>query len=303
MSRMELSVVVPTLNAREELADCLDALAEHAPDAEVLVVNGPSADGTTGMVRAREDVDVLVELADRTINAARNAGIDRARGETIAFVNHTHSITAAWLGALREGLGEADAVSGPTLTVPGTGATDPPERGTIAGREVTYLNAGNFAFAREVSEALDGFDEYLEIGGARDFAHRLAANGFETGWEEEMRVKRGVEADGGGLGAERGWKYRSLSYRLVKNYGPRPTVFRRIAGHALGDAYAELRAVFGGESKPSQWFGSGRTVLTNVGGGARDGLAARRKDREERRNPNGRSTRADRAVAVYDWRE
>ena len=118
-----------------------------------------------------------------------------------------------------------------------------------------------------------------------------------------MRVKRGVEADGGGLGAERGWKYRSLSYRLVKNYGPRPTVFRRIAGHALGDAYAELRAVFGGESKPSQWFGSGRTVLTNVGGGARDGLAARRKDREERRNPNGRSTRADRAVAVYDWRE
>ena len=53
---MQLSVVVPTLNARDRLAATLDGLASHAPDAEVVVVNGPSADGTTGMVRDRADV-------------------------------------------------------------------------------------------------------------------------------------------------------------------------------------------------------------------------------------------------------
>ncbi|NIS29964.1 MAG: glycosyltransferase, partial [Actinobacteria bacterium] len=44
---MDLSVVVPTLNAEEALADCLDALADAAPDAERIVVDGPSADGTS----------------------------------------------------------------------------------------------------------------------------------------------------------------------------------------------------------------------------------------------------------------
>lgn len=299
---MELSVVVPTLNARDELTGCLDALAEHAPDAEVLVVNGPSADGTTGMVRERDDVDVLIELADRTINAARNAGIDRAGGEAIALVNHTLSITEAWREAVSEGLSAADVVTGPSQTLPDGGVARGPESQEIAGRTITYLNAGNMAFRREVSETLDGFDEYLQIGGARDFAHRLAGNDFETLWTDEMSVTRGVEADGGELDVERGWKYRSLAYRLVKNYNLRPGVLRRLLGHALGDAGAELKAVFRGDSRPSQWFGAGRNVVANISRGAKDGLAARRQDGGPRRNPNGRSTRTDRAVTVYDWR-
>lgn len=300
---MELSVVVPTLNAREELADCLDALSEHATDAEVLVVNGPSADGTTGMVRERDDVDVLIELADRTINAARNAGIDRARGETVALVNHTLSITDEWRDAVRHGLQSADAVSGPTLSAANGGTMQAVERQRIAGRDVTYLNAGNFAFTREVTETLDGFDEYLDIGGARDFAHRLTANEFTTDWDERMSVRHSVEADGGELETDRGWKYRSLSYRLVKNYNLRPTVLRRLLGHASRDALTELRGVMAGESQPSQWLGSGRAVVTNLVGGTKDGLAARRRDKQPRRNPNGRSSRSDRAVTVYDWRD
>lgn len=300
---MELSVVVPTLNARDELADCLDALATYAPDAEVIVVNGPSADGTTGMIRERGDVDVLVELADRTINAARNAGIDRARGETIALVNHTLSITERWRAAVRTGLASADVVTGPTRAgVDGT--TDGgPETQRIAGQSVTYLNPGNLAIKQDVLEVLDGFDEFLDIGGARDFAHRLSANDYTTHWDEEMCVSRGVEADGGELETDLGWKYRSLAYRLVKNYNLRPGVVYRLLRHAGGDAYSEFRAVLGGESQPSTWFGSGKTVVTNLAGGTKDGLGARRKDKQKRRNPNGRSSRADRAVTVYDWRE
>jgi glycosyltransferase involved in cell wall biosynthesis len=299
---MELSVVVPTLNARDELTGCLDAITEYASDAEVLVVNGPSADGTTGMIRKREDVDVLIELADRTINAARNAGIDRASGEAIALVNHTLSITDGWRDAVSAGLTAADVVTGPTRTLPDGGFVRGVESQQIASRTITYLNAGNMAFRREVTEALDGFDEYLQIGGARDFSHRLAGNDFETTWSDEMRVTRGVEADGGKLELDRGWKYRSLAYRLVKNYNLRPGVLRRLLSHALGDAGSELRAVLRGESRPSQWFGAGRNVVTNTVRGAKDGLAARRQDDGPRRNPNGRSTRTDRAVTVYDWR-
>jgi glycosyltransferase involved in cell wall biosynthesis len=300
---MELSVVVPTLNARDELAGCLDALAEFVPGAEVIVVNGPSADGTTGMVQDREDVDVLVELADRTITAARNAGISHASADRIALVNHTLSITEGWADAVREGLAETDVITGPTQTrLRATLVTEDVESRTIAGRSVTYFNGGNVAFRREALEHLDGFDEYLEIGGARDLAHRLAGSDFVVRWTDEMSVREEVGADGGEHETDWGWKYRSLSYRLVKNYGLRPTVVRRLIGHAGSDAVAELRRVVAGDGRPSAWLGTGRDVTANLAGGVKDGVLARRADGTPARNPNGLSARSEWAVSVYDYR-
>jgi len=300
---MDLSVIVPTLNAREELSGCLDAIAEHTPGAELVVVNGPSADGTTGMIQERGDVDILVEIADRTINAARNVGVDHATGDAVAFVDHRLCITEAWTKAVREGLAAADAVTGPTNTQLRAGMeTEEVETRTIAGREVTYFNPGNVALRTGPLAELDGFDEYLEVGGARDFAHRLAGAGFDVSWNDRMSVRREVGADGGERTADWGWKYRSLAYRLVKNYGLRPTVIWRLCSHAGGDAGTELRAVLAGDNRPSSWLGAGRDVTTNMLLGIKDALVARRLDRTPRRNPYGRSARMDRPVSVYDWR-
>ncbi len=300
---MDTSVVVPTLNARDELAGCLDSLRDHAPAAEVIVVNGPSADGTTGMVQARDDVAVLVELADRTITAARNEGIEHASGDVIGFVHPYRTIQSGWAEAVTTALADGDVVTGPTHDQLRDGgmASHSLERRTIAGREVTYFNAGNVAFRREPLDELDGFDEYLSVGGSRDMAHRLAAAGYDVVWHDEMGVREGIGADGGR--PDWGWKYRSLAYRLVKNYGYRPTVVRRLLSHAGGDAYAELRDVVRGESRPSRWLGTGRTVTSSLVRGLVAGQIARRKDRTVRRNPRGRSARTDRAVEVYDFRE
>lgn len=300
---MDLSVVVPTLNARDQLAGCLDALTEHVPDAEVIVVNGPSADGTTGMVQDRSDVAVLVEVADRNLNAARNAGINHASGDIVALVSQTLTVTETWVDAVADGLETVSVVTGPTHTELAAGIeTETKESRSIAGRDVTYLNGGNVAFRREPLDELDGFDEYLDIGGSRDMAHRLAALDFSVAWREEMAARQEVGADGGGAETDWGWKYRSLAYRLVKNYGFRPTVIRRLLGHAGSDAIAELRDVVGGDGRPSRWLGTGRDVLWNTVGGTKDGLVSRRLDRTDRRNSRGRSSRADRAVTVYDWR-
>lgn len=298
---MTLSVVVPTLNARDTLAGCLDALAEHAPDAEVLVVNGPSADGTTGMVRERDDVDVLVELADRDINAARNAGTDRASGDIIAFVDHRLAIEGQWRDAVETGVASADAVTGPTRPCIDTTLARAESR-EIAGRTVTYLNSGNVAFRAHVLDELDGFDEYLTVGGMRDLSHRLAGNDFSVRWDGGMRTRPEINTDGGEYERDWGWKYRSLAYRLVKNYNLRPTVIRRLLGHSGGDAYNGIKQVVGGELPPSRWFANGRAVIRGLFGGIGAGVRARRHDRTKRRNPHGRSSRADRAVTVYDWR-
>lgn len=308
--RMDISVVIPTLNGREQLAASLDAITEYAPEVEVVVVNGPSADGTSGMVRDRDDVDVLVEIDERNVNVGRNAGIERASGDVIALVEYDLTIEEGWLDALRQGLAtvpedgdERGAVTGPTHRRLRAGVTtEKAETREIRGREVRYFGGGNVAFRREALEAIDGFDERLQTGGARDAAHRLAGLGYEVTWAPEMSVARELEADGGRAERDWRWRYRSLCYRLVKNYGPRPSILYRITRHAATDAVEAARDVAEGEGRPTQWLGNGRDVVLGTFSGVGRGLLARFADRTPRRNPSGWSARNDRAVAVHDRR-
>lgn len=312
---MDLSVVVPTLNGRDQLAACLDALAAHAPRAEVIVVNGPSADGTTGMVRDRNDVDVLVETSDRTVNVARNAGIEVATGDAVALVDYDNRIGESWIDAVTAGLERGDVVTGPVRRAndetneaasPDRDVVDGPERRTIAGRDVTYFAGGNVVFRRSVLRELDGFDEYLHTGGARDTAHRLANTSHDVVWEPGLAVTKEIPvrtaADGGRDTRDWGWKYRALSYRLLKNYGIRPSVLARTGSHAVSDAVTVARDVVRGDATPSGWLGNGRDVVFGIATGISDGMIARAKDRSSARNPYGLSKRADRAVAKYDDR-
>ncbi|WP_132057379.1 glycosyltransferase family 2 protein [Halorussus amylolyticus] len=300
---MKLSVVVPTLNGRERLAACLDALAANAPEAEVVVVNGPSADGTTGMVRSRDDVDVLIEVADRTLNVARNAGLEVATGDAIAVVGDDTVVEASWTDGIRDALADTAVVTGPVHRSVRAGmTTESEESRTIGGREVTYFDGNNVAFTRETVEAVDGFDEYLATGGARDCAHRLAIGGHDVTWSPDVCVTRNDDSRGDG-DRDWGWKYRALAYRLVKNYGPRPGIFGRTGRDAVADAVGTATDVARGEGLPSKWFANGKRVVTNIAVGAKDGLISRVKDRTESRNPNGLSSRADRAVERYDWRD
>ncbi|WP_423751205.1 glycosyltransferase family 2 protein [Salinirarus marinus] len=300
---MDLSVVVPTLNGRDQLAANLDALAAHAPDAEVVVVNGPSADGTTGMVRDRDDVDVLVEVSARTLNVARNAGIEAAAGDVVALLRHDLVVEPSWCEALADGVAEAPVVTGPTHRTLRAGmTTETSERDVVTDRDVVYFDGGNVAFEAPVLDRLDGFDEYLETGGSRDLAHRLAGLGYDVAWRSGMSVRREYSADGGVASGDAGWKYRALAYRLVKNYGLRPTVATRTVRHAVDDAVSTGRDVLRGEVTPTTWAATGRDVLRGVATGAKDGFVARADDRTPRRNPKGISSRDDRAVARYDWR-
>ncbi|MES3517767.1 MAG: glycosyltransferase family A protein [Natronomonas sp.] len=299
---MDVSVVVPTLNDCDALRRCLDALEPERP-AELVVVNGPSTDGTSGMIRSRDDVDVLVEVDDRNVNVARNAGLDRVTGDAVAFLDPTVVVESGWFAAVRAGLSDADVLTGPTHErLRGGVVTDAPERRDIRGRTVTYFNGGNAGFTRTALEAIDGFDEYLEIGGARDAAHRLAALEFDVSWAPGMCVAQEAAADGGSK--RRDWyeRYRSLSYRLSKNYGFHPTGPFRTIRHAITDAGSALIDVLRGDARPTSWFGNGRDVVSGTLRGTLDGLRARFRDRTPRRNPHGWSRRTDRAVSVYDRR-
>lgn len=300
---MDLSVMVPTLNGRDRLSATLDALTEHAPTAEVVVVNGPSADGTTGMVRDRTDVDRLIEVSDRERTVARNAGIEAVTGEVIAFVGDDQRITETWVRAIEDAMSAgADAVTGPSRRpVRGGTTSESPDRRTVAGREVTYFRGDNVAFDAGTLRRLNGFDEYLADDGARDAADRLAGLGGTVTWRSDAATLQTVSAaDGGRAPEEWAETYRSLAYRLVKNYGPRPTVFLRIFRQAIGDGASAAVDVLRGAGAPSTWAGNGRSVAVGSLQGITAGIKARTADGSQSRNPHGLTERSDRAVSVYE---
>lgn len=82
-----VSVIVPAYNAEEFIAQCLDSvLAQTLGDFELVCVDDGSADGTCALVedRAQRDARVaLVRQANAGPGAARNAGLDRARGRYV----------------------------------------------------------------------------------------------------------------------------------------------------------------------------------------------------------------------------
>jgi len=313
---MELSVVIPALNDRDRLVRSLDALGERVPATETIVVNGPSVDGTSGTVRDRDDVDVLVEVDGRGANVARNAGIARARGDVIALLAPGLVVGEEWYDAVRDAFaGEAApaAATGPRCHSLLGGRTAPAaERTEIGGREVVQADGGNAAFDRESLETIDGFDEYLVTGGVRDAAHRLAAADREVAWVPTMTVRDEFAADGGPLrwpvppsdgrtDHEVAWPYRAQAYRLAKNYGIGRATLARVARRAAADGRTAFREVISGEAGLGGWTAEGRCVLRGVAAGLRDGVLARLRDRADR-NPEGLSARGDRAVVVHDRR-
>jgi rSAM/selenodomain-associated transferase 2 len=95
-----LSIVVPALDEAANLARLLPDLAARCPGAEVIVVDGGSADATPDVIRRHPAVRWLASERGRA--RQRNAGARAARGDAIAFV-HADS-------ALPDGA--ADAIAG-----------------------------------------------------------------------------------------------------------------------------------------------------------------------------------------------
>lgn len=86
-----ISVIVPVYNGQDYLENCIHSIEDQTyGNLEIVIVNDGSTDATgTVCDRIRRDygnVSVLT-LDDEGVSAARNAGIDAAKGDFITFVD------------------------------------------------------------------------------------------------------------------------------------------------------------------------------------------------------------------------
>lgn len=85
---LSVSVVIPAYNAERFLAEAIDSVLSQAHGSlEVIVVDDGSTDGTAGVARNYDSRLRLLQQPNRGIGSARNAGVDAASGELLAFLD------------------------------------------------------------------------------------------------------------------------------------------------------------------------------------------------------------------------
>jgi glycosyltransferase involved in cell wall biosynthesis len=85
---MTVTVVIPTFNRAAMLADAVrSALAQTRPADEIIIVDDGSTDDTRTVVASFGTSVRCLRQENRGVSAARNAGIEAARGRLIAFLD------------------------------------------------------------------------------------------------------------------------------------------------------------------------------------------------------------------------
>ena len=101
---LRISVIVPVYNTEKYLRRCIDSILNQTYEAlEVILVDDGSTDGSGAVCDEYAEKDARVRAIHQKnggISAARNAGIDAASGQYIAFIDSDDYVTGDMLAEL-----------------------------------------------------------------------------------------------------------------------------------------------------------------------------------------------------------
>ena len=235
LTRRSLSVVIASVNGMPYLGRCLEALAERAPEAELVV-----ADWTDGETRAEvaarwPSVKLLAFDEPMAIPELRAAGVFAATAPVVALIEDHCLVTPGWADRLLAGhVSGHGVVGGPIRNVATqrirdwaaffceySAVMEPMPRGPVEG-----LPGMNVSYD---SEALAAIDDLLREGRWENWLHpRLQERGFDLWCEPDAVVEHDKDFDLGEFLSQR-YHY-SRSYAGMRN----PELGWRRALYALG---------------------------------------------------------------------
>lgn len=201
---MKISVIIPTYNRPDKLAETLSGLGQQnlpAGDYEIIVVD----DGSSPPVELPEydegPVCRLIRLKGGERSAARNTGTATAKGKLLVLVDDDISVGPGFLAAhLRAHEEWPDALLVGDIRLPVEALSLPfarfrqnlEQQDVPKTRGVTpmrnFCAAANMAISRERFLRLSGFDRAISSSEDQDFALRHTAGGGKIVYVPEARA-------------------------------------------------------------------------------------------------------------------
>lgn len=231
-----LSVVIACRDAEDLLGIQLAALSRQRCSVpwEVLICDNGSQDGTVALAESWADrLPLRFVEAGSTPGAgpARNAGVQAARGEWIAFCDADDEVADGWLAGMCEALSRHPFVAGRfegnrlnsarTLRSRTLDQQSGLQRSSLV-IGIPHAGAGNLGIHRTVFLAVGGFDPQVRYLQDTDLCWRVQLAGYPLAFVPEVVVHVRLRATLRGM------------YRQGRNYGASQAALeRRYAGATL----------------------------------------------------------------------
>ncbi len=218
-----VSVIVPVFNDAQRVGKCIGALlAQTYPRDryEIIVVDNGSSDESRRVVR-EYPVKLLVENAVKSSYAARNKGIQNARGEVIAFT-------------------DADCIPHPDWIEKGVGnLISTPNCGLVGGKIEIFFRQSGRPNAVEVYDSIMGFNQKEDV---EIYHFGSTANVFTS---KEVFDRVGLFDDRLKSGGDNQWGRRVYAAGYTLAYAD-DAVIAHPARHSLEQLYRRVTRLTGG---------------------------------------------------------
>ncbi|MGD0486687.1 MAG: mycofactocin biosynthesis glycosyltransferase MftF [Syntrophorhabdales bacterium] len=200
-----VTVIIPTKDRRDELAECLESITRQdypKEKIELIVVDDGSRDGTADLVRTFP-CRLLVNTEGRGQSYCRNLAAGEANGEILAFIDSDCVAGSAWLREIVPYFrwDKVGAVGGYVDGYFHTSALDRYEKAFSPlhmGKHVLYDNGSpstfytptcNLLVRRRVYMETGGIDERMSVGEDVDFCWRMRRRGYYLLYSPSGMVK------------------------------------------------------------------------------------------------------------------
>jgi len=204
---MDISVIIPTLNAADKLSALLDALKSQTPaPGEIIVIDSSSTDNTVEIAEQFACVTRTIPSQEFDHGRTRNGAADLARGEILVFMTQDarpcdEHFLEMLTSPLRNGSAQASyarQIADPDASPPETFARrinypDQSHTKTIddlaeMGVKTFFFSNAASAVTRHAFEAVGKFPEDVVVNEDMLFCARLLNSGRAVAYQAESRV-------------------------------------------------------------------------------------------------------------------